>query len=85
MSILALGRKQKKGSKKRKFPIKEREKAKEKRKKIKKGRKENSRSRIGIKTEEICRKVFGLDNILTIQNCHQVKERKPRHKVVLSL
>ena len=71
MSILALRRKQIRGSKKRKFPIKEKAKmegkeipnqrARESKKKKKK--KENSRSRIGKTTEEICRKVFGLDNI----------------------
>jgi len=37
--------------------------------------------------KEMCRKAFGPDNIWTIQNCHQVKqkERKTRPKVVLSL
>ena len=33
------------------------------------------------KSEEMCRKVFGPDNICTIQNCHQMnkkRERKPR-------
>ena len=75
MSILALGRKQKKRKKKekrRKFPIKNWKKAKERKFPIKEQK----------KTEEICRKVFGPDNIWTIQNCHQVNkkigERKAR-------
>ena len=70
------GRKQKK----KKIPIKEWEKAKKKERKFPiKDRK---------KTEETCRKVFGPDNIWTIQNCHQMnkrKERKPWPKVVFSL
>jgi len=63
--------------KRRKFPIKDWKKAKKKEKFLIKDRK---------KTKEICRKVFGPDNIWTIQNCHKKtrKERKSRLEVVLS-
>ena len=80
MSILALGRKHKekensqskkgrrhKEKKKEKFPIKEWEKAKKERKFPIKDQK---------KTKETSRKVSGPDNIWTIQNCHQVNEKK---------
>ena len=75
MSILALGRKQRKENSQSRLEESE-----------KKGRKKNSRSKIRRKQKEIYRKVFGPDNIWTKQNCHQVKkEKKPRPKVVLSL
>ena len=103
MSILALGRKQKKRKRssrskierkktkkkvsdrrfeerKRKFSIKDWKKAKKKGKFPIEDRK---------KTKEMYIKVFRLDNIWTIQNCHQInkkkRERKPWPKVVLSL
>ena len=57
----------------RKFPIKEREKEKKKRKKIPNQRMEESKkeeSSWSKKPKEMCREVFGPDNIWTIQNCH---------------
>jgi len=62
-----LSKENKKRKKKKKVPN---QKSEEKQKK------ENSRSRIGRKTEEICRKVFGPGNIWTIQSCHQVNKKK---------
>ena len=66
MSILALGKQQKKKKRKDKFPIKEWEKAK-------KGKKIPDQ---GSEEKETSRKVFGPDNIWTIQNCHQVNKKK---------
>ena len=63
----------------KKFPIKEWEKEKKKRKEIPNQRmgeskkEESSRSK---KLEEICREVFGPDNIWTIQNCHQMNKKE---------
>ena len=41
------------------------------------------------KSEEMCRKVFGSDNIWTVQNCHQMNKKKGKGnhnlKVVFSL
>ena len=86
------GRKQKK-RKEGKFPIKE--KVKKKRKKIpnqRVGESKRKERKLLIKdrkkSEEMCRKVFGPDNICTIQNCHQMnKKGKGNHdlKVVFSL
>ena len=68
MSILALGKQQIK--RKGKFPIKRVAESKKERKFPIKDRK---------KTKEIYRKVFGPDNIWTIQNCHQVNKKKGNH------
>ena len=73
MSILALGRKQKKrGKQKEKIPNQRLEESKKK-------KKEKFTIKDRKKTKEIYREVFGLDNILTIQNCHKQtrKETKP--------
>ena len=92
MSIFALGRKEK--EKKKKEVPDQRSEEKEKKKipnqrleESKKKKKEKFTIKDRKKTKEIYREVFGLDNILTIQNCHKQtrKEMKPRLEVVLSL
>ena len=44
-------------------------------------RKQKKRKKISDQTseeKEICRKVFGPDNVLTIQNCHQVNKKRKK-------
>ena len=65
-------KRKKKREKRRKFPIKNRKKAKERKFPIKDRK----------KTEEICRNVFGPDNIWTIQNCHQVSKKNPSQTLI---
>ena len=76
---------QKKIKKRRKFPIKRIGKKKKKKIPNQRLRESKKERKFPIKdrkkTEEICRKVFGPDNIWTIDNCHQVnqQEKKGNH------
>ena len=93
ISILALGRKHKKkenpqSKKGRKQKRKENSQLKEGEKAEKEEKEIRSPIKDRKKTKETCRKVFGPNNIWTIQNCHQEnkrKKRKPWPKVVFSL
>ena len=65
---------------KRKFPIKDQKKAKEENSQSKIARKQKKKERKipdqRSKENKIYRKVFRPNNIWTIQNCHQVNEKK---------
>ena len=81
MSILTLGSKKRK---RKEIPNQRVGESKKKRKKIpnqRMGESKKEGSSWSKKPEEMCREVFGPDNIWTIQNCHQMnkKGRKGNH------